>query len=126
METPNNNSGATPAFDLEKNCASLKISKEIYLRILGKAVQQTSQDLRDLNTALKADDKETIQRISHRLKGDYDNLRLSDMAQIARGMNEMIKADQYDKLSMSRSYQQFLTLFMQLQQFMKTPGPPAT
>ena len=52
MESVNaENTGRDLVVDVAQNSASLHISEEIYVRILGKALTQTTQDLTDLEAA---------------------------------------------------------------------------
>lgn len=83
----------TPLFCMDEACRELKISKEIYCRILKKAFEQTSGDLEKLRTAHSSGDVATIQAISHRLKGDYANLRITALSKIAEELNILAKGD---------------------------------
>ncbi len=96
------------------NAESLKISKDIYLRILGKAVAQTQNDIKDLESALPVSDIEKLQSISHRLKGDYDNMRVTVLSTIARELNLETKAGR-DKQKMFELITQFKINFAQLE-----------
>ncbi|MCK5216056.1 MAG: Hpt domain-containing protein [Candidatus Omnitrophica bacterium] len=80
--------------DFEKNCQSLSISLNIYLRIMNKAVEQTHNDFLELNAALKESDYEKMRYVSHRLKGDYDNLRITEIAAMAKEINDIAKTNQ--------------------------------
>ena len=80
-------------FDIQKNCESLSIDRNIYLRILDKAIQQTTLDIQQLRESLAQSDMEKIQSISHRLKGDYANLRIDDLSTIAKGINDISKSE---------------------------------
>ncbi len=80
--------------DIDKNCASLRISREIYLRILQKAVMQTTQDIKSFETALPTGDFEKIKALTHKFKGDYDNLRITEMSSLAKEMEEVAKTTQ--------------------------------
>lgn len=109
------------SFDANVNCADLKISKEIYLRILGKAIVQTESDIESLRAALEKRDYDTIQTISHRLKGDYDNLRVTQLAQIARMMNNMMKAGEKDEARLKVLWEDIGACFSELKaQVVKT------
>ena len=77
--------------DIQKNCEELKIDREIYLKILGKAIEQTDGDLADFEQGLTVCDVDVVQRISHRWKGDFDNLRIKDLSGIAKQINELVK-----------------------------------
>jgi HPt (histidine-containing phosphotransfer) domain-containing protein len=103
--------------DLEKNSLSLSISKEIYLRILSKAVRQTEKDIDDLDACLVQEDFKTVQAISHRLKGDFDNMRIVALSSLAAQMNEMAKSNQ-DVQKMQKHLHAFKIYFRQLQNFM--------
>jgi HPt (histidine-containing phosphotransfer) domain-containing protein len=100
--------------DPEQNAESLKIPKDIYLRILGKAVAQTQTDIKDLEMALPFSDFEKIQSISHRWKGDYDNMRITALAMVARQLNLEVKAGR-DKDKIIALLTEFKDIFFQLQ-----------
>ncbi|MCB9771745.1 MAG: Hpt domain-containing protein [Candidatus Omnitrophica bacterium] len=96
------------------NAESLKIPKPIYLRILGKAVSQTTTDIKDLEAALPFADFDKIQSISHRLKGDYDNMRISTLSKLARELNMEVKNGR-DKEKMMQYLMLFKEAFFQLE-----------
>lgn len=100
--------------DFEKNSGSLKISQDIYLRILRKAVEQTHRDLAQFEGALQADDFETLKSISHRLKGDYDNLRITDLSSLARAINDSAKSGG-DKEKIAGWFEEFRKRFRELE-----------
>ena len=104
--------------NFEENSATLKIGKDIYLRILQKAIAQTQQDVPELEKALEANDFETIQSISHRLKGDFDNLRITDLSTVARAINENVKSDQ-DKEKITGLFEEFRKLFLELEKIVQ-------
>ncbi|MCK5580022.1 MAG: hypothetical protein KAJ18_01970 [Candidatus Omnitrophica bacterium] len=80
------------AFDFEKNSAELSISTDIYIKILSKAVGQTVGDLEFLDDALAQDDFVNAQNITHRLKGDYANMRIMSLSNSAKQMNDNIRS----------------------------------
>ncbi len=84
----------TPSLDFARNAALLHIPPEIYLKILNKAIGQTQKDLADLESALPVGNFDVIQSISHRLKGDYDNLRITLVSDVARELNQVVKEKQ--------------------------------
>ncbi|MEW5894542.1 MAG: Hpt domain-containing protein [Candidatus Omnitrophota bacterium] len=96
--------------NIEGACEQLKISREIYLRILFKAVEQTRQDLDRLQKACEQNDINTIQAIAHRLKGDYANLRIEQLSGIANGLN-MLAKHEYDSLQAKILIDQFKVSF---------------
>jgi len=110
--------GAEFSIDLNENSASLKIGPDIYLRILSKAMGQTQKDIADLETALPVGDFANVQAIAHRLKGDYDNMRITVLSNIAKEMNEISKTSQ-DKDLLTKRLGDFKKHFTQLQQFIK-------
>jgi HPt (histidine-containing phosphotransfer) domain-containing protein len=79
--------------DCKANSDKLQITEEIYLRILKKAIQQTNGDYKGLKEAFAVHDFERIQSISHRLKGDYDNLRIQEMSSLAKQINENVMGE---------------------------------
>ncbi len=98
----------------QENAESLKISKDIYLRILGKAVAQTQVDVKDMQAALLSVDLEKIQSISHRWKGDYDNMRITPLAMVAKQLNQEVKAG-HDNEKMAAFLVAFKDVFFQLE-----------
>ena len=94
----------------QQNADSLKIPKDIYLRILGKAVSQTQVDIKDMETALPIADFDKIQSISHRWKGDYDNMRITTLSMVARALNQEVKASR-DKEKIIAFLTQFKNMF---------------
>ena len=98
----------------DQNAESLKIPREIYLRILGKAVTQTQTDIKDMEAALPFADFDKIQSISHRWKGDYDNMRITPLAILARQLNLEVKTGR-DKEKIVEFLTQFTQVFFQLE-----------
>lgn len=106
------------SIDLDQNSASLSIPKEIYLRILSKAVSQTKTDISEMEDALPVADFTKLQAISHRLKGDYGNMRLVGLSGLAKEMNDIAKSSQ-DKERFRNALNEFKNLFLQLEIFLK-------
>ena len=102
--------------NIPQNSSSLSISPEIYLRVLQKAVQQTAQDIREMETALPVNDFAKVRAVAHKMKGDYDNLRITDMSDIAREIDEIAKTTQ-DKEKIAGLLNDFLSYFDQLRTF---------
>lgn len=101
--------------DITQNCASLHISEDIYIRILGKAVEQTKRDVADLESAIPVADFDKIRSIAHRLKGDYDNMRITSLSSIAKEINEIAKTSK-DKDQLLQRLAEFNGLFEQLKE----------
>ncbi len=76
-------------FDLKSK--ELSITKEIYLRILKKAIAQASEDVETLQTAIHDNNAEQAQTISHRFKGDFANLRIDEISGPAKMINDIAK-----------------------------------
>lgn len=106
------------SFNFDENCAALKISRDIYLRILAKAVEQTEKDLQDIATALPIDNFESVQAIAHRLKGDYGNLRIMTLSSVAKQLNDIAKTtkDKDQSILLLKALQDD---FLQLQQALR-------
>jgi len=100
--------------NFDENSASLKIEKNIYLRILQKAIDQTHKDFPQFESALTADDFETMQSISHRLKGDFGNLRIEELSSVAKEINEQTKSSR-DKEKIAGLFEEFRTRFLELE-----------
>lgn len=102
--------------EISQNSSSLSITPEIYLRILQKAVQQTAHDIREMETALPVDDFAKVKAVAHKMKGDYDNLRITDMASIAHEIDAIAKSTQ-DKEKIALLLNDFMMYFEQLRVF---------
>lgn len=85
------------------------------MRILAKAVTQTQKDLMDLEAALAVGNFDTVQSLSHRLKGDYGNMRVMALSSVARDLNIIAKTtkDKEQSLSLLKTFHDY---FQQLQQ----------
>ena len=77
--------------DVDAISAELQIGRDVYIRIVTKAIPQTEQDLADLEASLSAGDYIRIAAIAHRLKGTFDNMRITAIAMLARRMNDSAK-----------------------------------
>jgi len=105
-------------FDLQCACDALKISEPIYLKIVRKALDQTSADLVELKKAYDANDLASIQSVSHRLKGDYANLRMELLSQIARHLNDLCRTEYRPEqagvliLELEAAFEQFKTYIL--------------
>lgn len=80
--------------DFDKKCQELNIPKAVYMRILQKAIAQSSQDMTELENAGASHDIEKVKAISHRMKGDFGNLRMDEIALVSRQINELAKQGQ--------------------------------
>ncbi len=109
--------------NVDKNCEQLKIGRDIYLRILNKAVVQTTTDIAALGKALNGEDWDTVQKLSHRLKGDYDNMRITDLSSVARTMNVMVKSGNINQAELSGLFTVLSGVFKELKQFCENAGP---
>ncbi|MFP4472593.1 MAG: hypothetical protein ACLFPX_01810 [Candidatus Omnitrophota bacterium] len=101
-------------FNLAESSSALKIPPAIYKRILEKAIKQTEEDLFHLKEAGRTQDEEVIGRISHRLKGDFANLRIPQLSDKFRVINFMIKQDEYDPSVFQKNIQEISDLLEQL------------
>lgn len=105
--------------DTDLACSELKIPKEIYLKILGRAIEQTTTDLSGLLEALQSGSVERLQALSHKIKGDYGNLRVKPISETAKQLNDLCR-EAYDRIQaeplVETLQQQFQTLKENLQQ----------
>jgi len=102
-------------FNIEQNCQSLSISPEIYQRILKKAIVQTTDDVKNLKEAVEQENFESIGSISHRLKGDYANLRIDDMSSIAKDILEESKGEK-NREKITSLFSEFVNFFDELKE----------
>ena len=109
-------------FNFEQNSATLKINPLIYVRIARAAVQQAQEDRTALDNALANSDWAKVQEISHRWKGDFANLRLSDLSELARQLNEIAKASVQDMNQAGALYGQFKEVLQHLEKALASTG----
>ncbi len=107
--------------DVSHACAQLKIPQEIYLRILVRAVEHTAVDLSELEQAVVHDNIATVQAVSHRLKGDFANLRVDDISATAKALNDSSKGGTYNKIQAGELVQTLIGQIKGLQQQLTTP-----
>lgn len=100
-------------FDLEKNSQELKITIDIYRRILTSAIEQTQNDITDIESVLADAEFEKIGEISHRIKGDYGNMRIEQLSSLARKM-ERVSKEEKDKEQLQMLIDEFKNSFSQL------------
>ena len=102
-------------FNFDKNSAELRIDRSIYLGILKNALDQTAIDVDALDLAFAEKDILMIQAISHRWKGDFANLRLAPLAEIAKQLNDASKTENDFKV-FKKIFDQFRAGFNELKQ----------
>jgi len=106
--------------NVELACQELKIPKEIYLKILGRAIEQTTTDLSGMAEAFQSGSVERLQAVSHKIKGDYGNLRVLPISETAKQLNDLTRAS-YDQSKaeplVELLQQQFETLKESFQQY---------
>jgi HPt (histidine-containing phosphotransfer) domain-containing protein len=64
---------------------------DIFMEMLESSIDPTRQDLAVLQSAILDQNWESIQTVSHRLKGVFGNLRLDDLGGAAGRMNHLAK-----------------------------------
>lgn len=106
------------AVDIQRACDELKISKEIYLRIALKAVEQTAEELDDLRQAHLSSDIEKLKAMAHRFKGDYANLRIGVLSESAVKLEESVRNND-DWENSSALIEQFITIFQRVKEFLE-------
>jgi len=99
-----------PIFDTTRASAELKIKPEIYVRILNNALKQTDGDLENLKQAHAQNNVDQVQAISHRLKGDYANLRIQPLSEVAARLNVLAKGE-YQPDQGARLIQEFADIY---------------
>lgn len=99
--------------DFKQNSSALKIPPEIYLRILGKGIAQTQEDVSLLNKALSQDNFDEIKTIAHRIKGDYLNMHIEQISATAKKIEEVVKTTK-DKSELVTLFSDLKTFFSQL------------
>jgi len=80
------------SIDFDKNSADLSISKDIYLRILDKGIAQTQLDMPQLDKFIEEENADEIKQITHRLKGDFYNMRIDPLSSLAKQMEDIAKS----------------------------------
>ena len=79
--------GNIDQFILQRS-ARLHIPADTYKHILTTSLAPSLQDLNDLRQAVERQDYDAMQNISHRLKGVYANLRIDELALLAKTINQ--------------------------------------
>ena len=115
-DQPETANHAPVTLDVDANSADLKISKDIYIRILDKAMSQTELDLQELRAAVTNNDLEKVQLLSHRMKGDYANLRIQSLSLAAKVMNDAMKESRPDSAVLLKMYEEIAGVFRQIKQ----------
>lgn len=105
-------------FSIQSACDKLKIRKEIYLRIVRRAIEQTQKDIEDLRVAQLNSDIDKIQEIAHRFKGDYANLRIDQLSIIANQLGVLVK-ENYDEERALVLIEEFAQAFDQVEKFIQ-------
>ncbi|MBF0494923.1 MAG: Hpt domain-containing protein [Candidatus Omnitrophica bacterium] len=73
------------------NSSTLQIPGPIYAKIIKAALAEGDKDLPALGKAIEAVDIDSTQKISHRMKGTFGNLKLIAVASPAEAMNKIAK-----------------------------------
>jgi len=102
-----------PEFNIFHACGELKINKDVYLRIVFKAFEQTTSDIAQLRQAHQANDVATVQALAHRLKGDYANLRMAALSAVADELNRHAK-EAYESAHALELIEKFYALFKEM------------
>jgi HPt (histidine-containing phosphotransfer) domain-containing protein len=80
-----------PSVDFAQKSSALNIPLKTYMRILEMASAQIREDIPAARAAISTGDADKVQGLSHRWKGDLANLRLDDLSQTARSLNDAVK-----------------------------------
>jgi HPt (histidine-containing phosphotransfer) domain-containing protein len=68
---------------IKKASQELSLDEETYVSFLNTLFTEGSEDIQKFSEAVESEDFETIQALSHRLKGEYGNIRLNVLAEPA-------------------------------------------
>ena len=72
--------------DLQAAAEKLGLEKEEYLEIVELFIETCSSEIEELEKALAAGDKATVERLTHSLKGSSGNIGIMNFSEIARKM----------------------------------------
>jgi len=79
---------------ITKFCNEMGFERDVYLKILINALVDIAKDVELLRAGITSGDMNTIQQISHRIKGASSNLRLNDIVLVATELNTLAKQGQ--------------------------------
>lgn len=118
MESPQ-----SQKFDIDRAAKrfneEMLLPEEVFMEMLYSTVAITKTDLKELETAIHGRNWDEIQKVSHRLKGVFANLRLDDFGGIAGRMNQLAKQqERFDEV------QQLFAAFQQQFMFLCNALPP--
>ena len=92
---------------------ALGISEESFIRILKIALQENEESLPDFQEAIKNLAYGSIQQISHKLKGMFLNLGLTEIGQVLSDLNQMsIDKKPFDQIE--GKFKEYDNLYQQL------------
>lgn len=100
---------------IKEKSEALYIKPEVYLKILRSAVQSCSDELDAFQAVIEQDDYQAVHLIAHKFKGVFANLRISEVADSARMIDDLAKSNQ-PRPQLMESFQEFKEHFAQLQQ----------
>jgi HPt (histidine-containing phosphotransfer) domain-containing protein len=96
---------ANKAF-IEEKSRQLHVSDKAVVKLIGLAIQETEEQLPLLNHAIKINDYEGIQTISHRIKGYLLNLKFDELGSIAQEIN-YLALSKSDICQIKEKFEQF-------------------
>ena len=67
------------------------LGKDVYLTLLSDAMKDIHKDIESLGLAISVGNLQSVQEISHRLKGTTANLRLNAASLLLRELNDFAK-----------------------------------
>ena len=70
----------------------LEIPQKSYVNIVKSSFKHTRKDIQELESAINKEDYEKMEYFSHRIKGVYANLRLNDLSNSAKEIEDNVKS----------------------------------
>ena len=74
-----------------ENSKEMMIPAATYEKIVETSLKASQQDILDLEKALDGGDFDTIDFLMHRIKGTFGNLRLYEVSNLAKEIDDMAK-----------------------------------
>lgn len=73
------------------NSRALQIPEEVYKSILETSLTQTQSDINDIVVAVSNQDFSKVQKLAHRIKGAYQNLRILSLGDLCLHIENIAK-----------------------------------
>jgi HPt (histidine-containing phosphotransfer) domain-containing protein len=108
---------------INENSRSLQIPENVYRNILKTSLIQSLADIEDISKAISNKDYLTIRKLSHRVKGAYQNLRINLLGDICLEIENIAK-EEGDVVVMSRLHENAQQIISSIEDFFQKTDAP--